>query len=172
MLSASSSISWKCRSSFNTLSGFGGRINANILMVGASLTILTRMPQCQDVAMADGDPTCTKFKQRHSLLLLPGGGGGGGGDYTQNSALEAPELERWVTGYSNDSGTPQESTYLPGSVNMPLNPTMRRKKTITMVMRNDPTRKLFLLMNSFLLPSSSCPTFKIQFQTNLPCCAC
>ena len=38
------------------------------------------------------------------------------GDYSQNSALEAPELERWVTGYSNDLGTPQESTYLPGSV--------------------------------------------------------
>ena len=38
------------------------------------------------------------------------------GDYSQNSSLEAPELEHWVTGYSDDSGTPQESTYLPGSV--------------------------------------------------------
>ena len=38
------------------------------------------------------------------------------GDYSQNSALEAPELECWVTGYSDDSGTPQQSTYLPGSV--------------------------------------------------------
>ena len=38
------------------------------------------------------------------------------GDYSQNSALEAPELEHWVMGYSDDSGTPQESTYLPGSV--------------------------------------------------------
>ena len=38
------------------------------------------------------------------------------GDYSQNSALELPELERWVTGYSDDSGTPHESTYLPGSV--------------------------------------------------------
>ena len=38
------------------------------------------------------------------------------GDYAHNSALEVPELERWVMGYSNDSGTPQESAYLPGSV--------------------------------------------------------
>ena len=38
------------------------------------------------------------------------------GDYSQNSALEAPELECWVTRYSDDSGTPQQSTYLPGSV--------------------------------------------------------
>ena len=37
------------------------------------------------------------------------------GDYDQNAALAAPELEHWVTGYSNDSGTPQESEYPPGS---------------------------------------------------------
>ena len=37
------------------------------------------------------------------------------GDYDQNAALTAPDLERWVTGYSNDSGTPRESEYLPGS---------------------------------------------------------
>ena len=28
------------------------------------------------------------------------------GEYDQDAALEAPELECWVTGYSNDSGTP------------------------------------------------------------------
>ena len=38
------------------------------------------------------------------------------GNYAQNSALEEPHLERWVTGYSDDSGTPQESTYVSGSV--------------------------------------------------------
>ena len=38
------------------------------------------------------------------------------GDYSLNSALEVSELECWVTGYSDDSGTPQESIYLPGSV--------------------------------------------------------
>ena len=38
------------------------------------------------------------------------------GDYPQNSVLEVPELECWVTGYSYDSGTPQESAYQPGSV--------------------------------------------------------
>ena len=38
------------------------------------------------------------------------------GDYAPNSALEAPELKHWVTGYSNDSGTLQEPAYLPGSV--------------------------------------------------------
>ena len=38
------------------------------------------------------------------------------GDYDQHAALAAPELERWVTGYSNDSGTPQESEYPPGPV--------------------------------------------------------
>ena len=37
------------------------------------------------------------------------------GTYSQNSASEVPELERWVTRYSDDSGTPPESTYLPGS---------------------------------------------------------
>ena len=37
------------------------------------------------------------------------------GDYSQNSVLDTPELEQWVTGYSNDSSTPQESTYQPGS---------------------------------------------------------
>ena len=36
------------------------------------------------------------------------------GAYFQNSASEAPELQHWVTGYSDDLGTPQESTYLPG----------------------------------------------------------
>ena len=39
-----------------------------------------------------------------------------GGDYDQNAALAAPELLCWVTGYSNDSGTPLESEYPPGSV--------------------------------------------------------
>ena len=38
------------------------------------------------------------------------------GNYSQNSALEEPDLERWVTGYSDDLGTPQESTHRPGSV--------------------------------------------------------
>ena len=38
------------------------------------------------------------------------------GDYDHNAALAALELERWVTGYSNDSGTPQESEYPPGSI--------------------------------------------------------
>ena len=38
------------------------------------------------------------------------------GDYDKDAALAAPELEHWVTGYSNDLGTPQESEYLPGSV--------------------------------------------------------
>ena len=38
------------------------------------------------------------------------------GNYSQNSTLEEPELERWVMGYSDDSGTPQESTHRPGSV--------------------------------------------------------
>ena len=37
------------------------------------------------------------------------------GVYFQNSASEVPELECWVTGYSDDWGTPQESTYLPES---------------------------------------------------------
>ena len=38
------------------------------------------------------------------------------GVYSQTSALEAPELDRWVIGYSNDLGHRQESTYPPGSV--------------------------------------------------------
>ena len=38
------------------------------------------------------------------------------GHYAQNSALEEPHLERWVTGYSDDSGTPQETTQMSGSV--------------------------------------------------------
>ena len=38
------------------------------------------------------------------------------GKYAQNSALEEPELERCVMGYSDDLGTPQESTYPSGSV--------------------------------------------------------
>ena len=38
------------------------------------------------------------------------------GEYDQDAALAAPELECWVTGYSNDSGTPQESEYPPGSI--------------------------------------------------------
>ena len=38
------------------------------------------------------------------------------GDYDQNAALTAPELERWVIGYSNDLGTPQDSEYPPGSI--------------------------------------------------------
>ena len=37
------------------------------------------------------------------------------GTHFHNSASEAPELECWETGYSDDSGTLQESTYLPGS---------------------------------------------------------
>ena len=37
------------------------------------------------------------------------------GNYSQNSALEEPGLECWVTGYSDDSGTPQESTHRTGS---------------------------------------------------------
>ena len=35
------------------------------------------------------------------------------GDCSPNSVLDAPELERCVTGYSNDSGTPQESDTIP-----------------------------------------------------------
>ena len=38
------------------------------------------------------------------------------GDCSLNSVLDALELERWVTGYSNDLSTPQESIYQPGSV--------------------------------------------------------
>ena len=38
------------------------------------------------------------------------------GDYDQNATLAVPELERWVTGYSNDLGTPQELEYPPGSI--------------------------------------------------------
>ena len=36
--------------------------------------------------------------------------------YDQDAALAAPELEHWVTRYSNDSGTPQESEYPPESM--------------------------------------------------------
>ena len=35
------------------------------------------------------------------------------GVYGQDPVLAAPELEHWVTGYSNDSGTQQEPEYLP-----------------------------------------------------------
>ena len=38
------------------------------------------------------------------------------GDYDLNAALGPPELDCWATGYSNDSGTPLESEYPPGSV--------------------------------------------------------
>ena len=33
----------------------------------------------------------------------------------QTSALAAPELDRWVTGYSNDSSSRQDSIYTSGS---------------------------------------------------------
>ena len=38
------------------------------------------------------------------------------GEYDQDAALEAPELEHWMIGYSNDSGTPQELEYLQESM--------------------------------------------------------
>ena len=74
------------------------------------------------------------------------------GDYSQNSVLDAPELERWVTGYSNDSSTPKSRPINQGQfMTMPLNPTTTTtKKIIIMVMMNDPTRKLFQTMDSFL----------------------
>ena len=38
------------------------------------------------------------------------------GAYSQTPALAAPELDRWVTGYSNDSSSRQDSIYPAGSV--------------------------------------------------------
>ena len=96
------------------------------------------------------------------------------GDYSQNSALEAPELERWVTGYSNDSGTPKESAYLPGSVYeyAPESYYEEEEEDYYYSDEEYPTRKLLQLTNSFLLQSLSCLTSKIQSSINLPCCAC
>ena len=97
------------------------------------------------------------------------------GAHFQNSASEAPELERWVTGYSDDVGTPQESTYLPESAYeyAPESYYEAEEDEEDYYYGDEeyPTRTLPLLTSSFLLPSSSCPTFKIQFSTNLPCCA-
>ena len=192
-LSESSSSSWKCRSSFNTLSGSRGRSSSPIsCLTGSGRNTCALLWICPSTISR---PTSLRSGPAlPSLLVCPGartqtwpwptwiqhvpsstrgapscccGHAPSRSKSTRGPSFcrwGLPDLECWVMGYSDDSGSPQESTYLPGQfMNMPPNPTMKKKKkkTITTVMRNDPTRKLFLLTSSFLLPSSSCHIFKI-----------